>query len=135
MPAIVIEGNGNENEDNTDNLIMKFQNHRSVLKIKENVWIDGSFKLRDVTEEETFKRIISLDPSTTCMGDDIPTKVLLGTGDIICSSLITIFNKAKKCQVTYPGTLKTADVTPLPKGRDKNGKRKFRPVKFNTYPV
>ena len=56
------------------------------------------------------------------MKDDIPTKVLLGTGDIVCSSLTTIFNNAKSVG-TYPGPLKTADVTPLPKGRERNDKK------------
>ena len=97
------------------------------MKIKENVEVVERFKFRDVTEEETFKKIISLDPSKACMKDDIPTKVLLGTGDIVSSSLTTIFNDSKNVG-TYPGSLKTADVTPLPKGREKNNKKKYRPV-------
>ena len=80
--------------------------------------VEEGFKFRDVTEEETFKKIISLDPSKACMKDDIPTKVLLGTGDIVASSLTTVFNDAKN-DGKYPGTLKTADVTPLPKTREK----------------
>ena len=65
------------------------------MKIKENVKLDENFKFRDVTEEEMFRKIISLDPSKACMKDDIPTKVLLGTGDIVCSSLTKLFNDAK----------------------------------------
>ena len=61
------------------------------------------------------------------MKDDIPTKVLLGTGDIVSSSLTTIFNNAKS-EGIYPGPLKTADVTPLPKTREKTDKKKYRPV-------
>ena len=106
---------------------IKFQNHPSVLKIKENVKIKEGFKFGDVTEEETFKKIISLDPSKACMKDDIPTKVLLGTGDIVCSSLTKLFNDAKNAE-KYPSPFKTADVTPLPKGREKNDKKKYRPV-------
>ena len=127
MPTIVIEDNENDNEDDIDNMIKKFQNHPSILKIKENVSLEVGFKFRDVTVEETFKKIISLDPSKACMKDDIPTKVLLGTGDIVSSSLTTIFNNGKN-NGTYPGPLKTADVTPLPKGREKNDKKKYRPV-------
>ena len=97
------------------------------MKIKENVSLEVGFKFRDVTVEETFKKIISLDPSKACMRDDIPTKVLLGTGDIVSSSLTNIFNDAKNVGI-YPGILKTADVTPLPKGREKNDKKKYRPV-------
>ena len=66
-----------------------------------------------------FKKIISLDPSKACMKDDIPTKVLLGTGDIVCSSLTKLFNEAKNAG-KYPSPFKTADVTLLPKDREKN---------------
>ena len=61
------------------------------------------------------------------MKDDIPTKVILGTGDIVSSSLTTIFNNAKNAGM-YPGPLKTADVTPVPKGREKKDKKKYRPI-------
>jgi hypothetical protein len=125
MPTIIIEDD--ENDNDIDKMIRKFQNHPSILKINENVKMEGKFQFRDVTEEETFKRIISLDPSKACMKDDIPTKVILGTGDIVSSSLTTIFNNAKNAGM-YPGPLKTADVTPVPKGREKKDKKKYRPI-------
>ena len=117
MPTIVIENtddDDNANEDFVDKMVKKFENHPSILKIKENVKTDENFQFRDVTEEETFKQIISLDPSKACMKDDIPTKVLLGTGDIISSPLTNLFNEAKNAG-KYPSLLKTADLTPLPK--------------------
>ena len=61
------------------------------------------------------------------MKDDIPTKVILGTGDIVSSTLTTIFNNAKN-EESFPGPLKTADVTPIPKGRAKKDKKKYRPI-------
>ena len=57
------------------------------MKINENVENKVKFKFRDVTEDEMFRKIISLDPSKAYMNNDIPTKVLFGTGDIVCSSL------------------------------------------------
>ena len=125
MPTIVIEDN--ECGDDIDRMIKKFQDHPSILKINENVKIKESFKFRDVTEEETFNKLISLDPSKACMKDDIPTKVILGTGDIVSSTLTTIFNNAKN-EESFPGPLKTADVTPIPKGRAKKDKKKYRPI-------
>ena len=125
MPTIVIEDD--ENDNDVDKMIKKFQNHPSILKINENVKTEGSFKFRDVTEEETFNKIISLDPSKACMKDDIPTKVILGTGDIVSPILTDVFNEAKNAG-KYPGPLKTADVTPVPKGREKKDKKKYRPI-------
>ena len=52
------------------------------------------------------------------MKDDIPTKVILGTGDIVSSTLTTIFNSTKNAG-KFLDPLKTADVTPLSKGREK----------------
>ena len=101
------------------------------MKISENVKNGAKFKFRDVTEEEMFRKIISLDPSKACMKDDIPTKVLLGTGDIVSSSLTKIFNDAKNAG-KYPSSFKTADVTPLPKGREKYDKKKYRPVSLTS---
>jgi hypothetical protein len=61
------------------------------------------------------------------MKDDFPIKLLLGTNDIICKPLKSIYNNAKTSE-KYPGSLKTADVTPLPKDKDKGNKKKYRPV-------
>ena len=110
MPTIVIEDNDDVNEDVIDKMVKKFQNHPSILKINENVQLDENFKFRDVTEEEMFRKIISLDPSKACMKNDIPTKVLLGTGDIVCSSLTKLFNDAKNAG-KYPSPFKTENVT------------------------
>ena len=52
------------------------------------------------------------------MKGDVPTKMLLATNDIITPELTKIFNKAKNGE-KFPGCLKTADVTPLPKDREK----------------
>ena len=61
------------------------------------------------------------------MKGDVPTKMLLATNDIITPELTKIFNKAKNGE-KFPGCLKTADVTPLPKDREKDNKKKYRPV-------
>ena len=94
MPYIVIEDN--DSDDDIDRMIKRFQNHPSIVKINENVKVEENFKFRNVTEDETFNKIISLDPSKACMKDDIPTKVILGTGDIVSSTLTTIFNSAEE---------------------------------------
>ena len=49
------------------------------------------------------------------------------TNDIICKPLTSIYNNAKN-QEKFPSCLKTADVTPLPKDKEKDNKKIYRPV-------
>jgi retron-type reverse transcriptase len=91
------------------------------------VTIGEKFKFKDTDDSKTFSKINSLDPKKSCMKNDIPIKFLLGTNDIICKPLANIYNTAKNSE-QFPSSLKTADVTPLPKDREKDNKNKYRPV-------
>ena len=126
MPTLVINTE-DENDDEIDKIIKKFKDHPSIQKIHENVSIEKRFEFKDLTEEEMFSKIIKIDPSKACMKDDIPPKVILGTSDIISAPLTKLFNDAKKSE-KYPKPFKTADITGLPKTRDKQNKKKYRPV-------
>ena len=116
-----------ENLYNIDNIINKFHYHPSILKINENVNIDKKFHFKDISDDNFFKILTSLDPSKGRMKDDFPTEILLGTSDIICKPLNMICNDVKKSE-KFPSPLKTADITPLPKDREKGNKKKYRPV-------
>ena len=126
MPTVVID-TCETNENRIDEIIEKFQDHPSIKKINENVVIENRFEFKDITEEEMFNKIIKIDPSKACMKDDIPPKIILGTTDIISAPLKNMFNDAIKSE-KYPKPFKTADVTALPKTRDKQNKKKYRPV-------
>ena len=68
-----------------------------------------------------FRKIICLGPSKECMEDDITTIILHGTGDIVCSSSTKLYDDTENAG-KYPSSMKTEDVTSLPKYREKNGK-------------
>ena len=116
-----------KNLDEIDKIVKQFQDHPSILKIKEKVKIDKGFKFEDTNDDKMFKKVNSLDANKACMKGDIPAKLLLGTNDIISPQLTKIYNNAKNIE-KYPGCLKTADVTPIPKDKEKNNKKKYRPV-------
>ena len=116
-----------ENLDDIDKIVRQFQNHPSIVKIKENMKVDKTFEFKDINEDKMFKIIKSLDEKKASMKGDIPTKMLLATNDIITPELTKIFNEAKNME-KFPSCLKTADVTPLPKDREKDNKKKYRPV-------
>ena len=117
------EGTG----DVIDNIIEKYKLHPSILLIKENVNIENSFKFSDSTEDEIYSKIKRLDPKKACMENDIPAKILIGCNDIVSGYLSNIYNESKESE-KYPTTLKTADITPIYKQKEKTVKKNYRPV-------
>ena len=89
--------------------------------------IENRFTFKEITEDEMFEKITKIDPSKACKNDDVPPKVILGIADIISDPLKEMFNMAKESE-KYPQPFKNADVTGLPKTRDKQNKKKYRPV-------
>ena len=122
------DGLGNlECDDVIDKIISKYKSHPSILKIKENVNIEDKFEFENMTSDQIESDIIKLKTKKASMENDIPTKVLKGTTDIVGPYLSNIFNNSKNTQ-TYPLSLKVADVTPIPKTREKNVLKQYRPV-------
>ena len=114
-------------DDNIDNIIKKYQSHPSILKIKENVKLETEFKFNDTTSDDIYDKIRTLDPKKASMDNDIPTKILIGSNDIVSSHLSVIYNNSKNSQ-NYPPSLKVADVTPIHKGKERILKKNYRPV-------
>ena len=116
---------------NTDEIIEKilekYQSHTSILNIKENIVVDNKFKFDDATEDEIYSKLKSLDPKKAYMERDIPAKVLIGTNDIISNYLLKIYNVSKNSE-NFPTSLKTADVAPIHKEKDRTLKKNYRPI-------
>ena len=72
-------------------------------------------------------KILKLDPKKASMEDDIPVKPLVGSYDIVGKYLSAIYNNSKNSS-TYPTSLKVADVTPIPKTKEKTSFKQYRPV-------
>ena len=116
-----------EDEDLIDKIIKKYKSHPSILKIKENVKIENTFEFKNMTSDQIESDIIKLKTKKASMENDIPTKVLKGSSDIVGPYLSRIYNNSKNTQ-TYPLSLKVADVTPIPKTREKISLNQYRPV-------
>ena len=65
-----------------------------------------------------------MDPRKASIEIDIPTKILIGSGDIVCAHLSNIYNTSKE-KNKYPQSLKHVDVTPIHKKEDR---KNYRPV-------
>ena len=115
---------------NIPEIAKMYESHPSVLKIKENIKIQGKFQFTNITSNVIEDKIDKLNPKKSCIGNDIPAKILMGNSDIICSNLSNIYNDCKN-NYDYPISLKVADVTPVYKPNEKSEKifkKKYRPV-------
>ena len=112
---------------NTQDIIDKYENHPSIKMIKENIKDENKFSFQDTTKEDLQLQIKNLDTKKAMVENDIPTKILLKTNDIVSNHLSNFFNQSKK-QQHYPTMLKIADVTPLHKKDEKTLTKNYRPV-------
>ena len=108
-------------------IIKKFENHPSVLKIKEYVNTEEKFSFTEVTSDEFQCEINQLDIKKATVENDIPAKVLIGTKDIIAGHLSSIYNNSRDDK-NFPNSLKLADVTPIHKKEERTKKENYRPV-------
>ena len=121
------EINSNYVIDEIDNIITKYSAHPSILKIKENVNPENRFQFKDMTSQEMEAEIRKLDPKKASVENDIPTKALKLSCDIVNANLSTIFNNSKNKE-RFPVPLKLADVTPIHKAKARTNLKNYRPV-------
>ena len=110
-----------------DNIIEKYKLHPSILKIKDNVEVENKFEFTDTTKDEIYSKINSFDPKKACMENDIPVNILIRTNDIISGYISKMYNESKNTEI-FPNSLKTADITPIHKEKDKNIRKNYRPI-------
>ena len=95
-------------DEKIDQIISRYEFHPSILMIKSKVNISQKFKFEDISNDDMYDMIKSLDPKKGSSGD-IPPKMLIGSNDIVCAYLSRIYNQ-DKTRNQFPSLLKTADV-------------------------
>ena len=108
--------------------IEKYENHPSILKIKENISVEERtrFDFSQVTESSVIKTIQGLDPSKS-VGGGIPTKILK-LAKFVCAPFLTSCFNSILDSGFFPSSLKTADIIPVHKKDSKQDKANYRPV-------
>ena len=101
-----VESDSNINYIN--NILKRYENHPSILKIKVHVKVENKFKFKDSTPNAFETEINRLDTKKAGMENDIPTKVLIDTNDIVSLLLSSIYNNSKNA-TKYPINLKLAE--------------------------
>lgn len=113
--------------DYISNIVHKFKNHPSILKIKEKVIIDEQFYFLPVEESIIIDKINFLDKRKPAPFNNIPTKVLVENGDIFSPVITNMYNESVY-NSNFPNTLKIGDITPVHKKDERTLKENYRPV-------
>ena len=87
--------NNNINTESLDEIIEKYEGHPSILKIRENVNVENKSIFNDATLISFREVIGQLDPKKAGIENDIPTKILIQSKDIVCGYLSNICNNSK----------------------------------------
>ena len=104
-----------------------FENHRSILKIKETFDQFPKFNFENVTSKELREIIYNLEEDKSTGADNIPPKVLKMAIDVVSGPLAEIFNRSISDK-TFPFLMKMANVCPIFKKGDSTSKENYRPI-------
>jgi len=80
------------NDEDIENVIGKFKNHPSILKIREHYNSSNSFSFTQVNVNDVKKEIDALDASKAHQENDIPVKILKENRDIFADFITKDFN-------------------------------------------
>ena len=110
--------------ESVNDIIRKFQNHSSIIKIKENH--HGHFSFSAVEVEDVDREIDSLDASKAIQQNDIPVKKT--KANLFCSELIMHNFNEGISTARFLDILKNAEVKPVFKKKSRTDKENYRPV-------
>ena len=111
-----------------NNIKDKFQNHPSILKIRENINISSNNTFSFATMDNTdFEHKINNLNEKAASPYDIPAKLLKTCCDIVLPYITEIYN-ASSLNKGFPNPLKEAIVTPIHKKGERSLKDNYRPV-------
>ena len=119
--------NDNSNYITLEETIEKYNYHPSILMIKEYVKVENLFTFVDTTSNVVISEIGKLDTTKAGVENDIPTKILNDTKDIVGKHLSNIFNASKNSN-RYPQELKKADIIPIYKKGETSSLKNYRPI-------
>ena len=108
-------------------IVSKYKDHPSILKINEMNIDKIDFEFPEATTEDINKIIKKLNPNKATGPDGIPLKIIMASASIIDSNFAYIINHDRKIN-RYSEDSKTALVRPLHKKDDRSQIKNYRPV-------
>ena len=121
----------NESDDPIITAIEKYEEHPSIIKIKEIKPENSYFSFKPTDLKCVIKLIDDLNESKSGPIESIPAKILKDHCDIISPKIVIDFNSSIKTGF-FPDKQKLADVSPIFKKDVKLSKENYRPVSILT---
>ncbi|NRA91023.1 MAG: hypothetical protein HRU43_07880, partial [Simkaniaceae bacterium] len=116
-----------ENKDLVLRAIEKYQNHPSIVKIRQQTPVNACFSFKQTDLKSVTKEVNNLNESKSTPIESIPAKILKHISDILCPKIVIDFNSSIKTGI-FPQNQKLADITPIFKKDIKQSKENYRPV-------
>ena len=116
------------NESNVDEAIVKFDNHPSIISIKEKVDVKQRFSFSKISAETIKYEIDHLDQKKPGTLMNIPSEQLKKVIDIVSEPLMHIWNNEIVQNKIFPANLKLADISPIFKKLKNTLVDNYRPV-------
>ena len=107
--------------------INQFENHPGILSINENINVEQSFQLPEITSQEVLSEINNLDSKKVGSYKNISTTIQKETSEISSDHLTKTWNE-QVIRSNFPNELKLADITPIFKKEESKLVEKYRPV-------
>ena len=115
------------NDQNITSILKKYEDHPSIIKIKENVNTSEQFSFHYIRAEEIEEKVKNIHINNGTCSDDIPAKIISECSDIVAPFLTEICDKSiYNCE--FPHSLKLADISPIHKKEETTKKENYRPV-------
>ena len=113
--------------DDIYNIVSKFRNHPSIIKIKEKVHTKIKFSFTVNTLDNIERKIKEMNASKPTHINTIPSKILRDNSDIISKYIFNFYKECIKC-CEFPHTMKMAEIIPSFKKGHRTKKENYRPV-------
>ena len=108
--------------------IKEFEDHTSILKIKEHVVVEEEFSFVQVSLETVNKELKALNTKKAFPFMNIPPQQLKDAIGVIDRFIQGIWNNEILVNRKFPDKLKVADITPVHKKLSTVSKTNYRPV-------
>ena len=109
------------------NIIDKYKDHPSILKINEINPREPTFSFKPTDLATVMREISNLNAAKSCPIDSIPSKILKENSNIFGPKTLIDFNFCIANGI-FPSNQKLADITPIFKKSDKYSKNNYRQV-------
>ena len=119
------------NNEVIDSIIHEYKNHPSIVKIKESGFVRNKFSFKEVTEDEVYNILLSINPKKSVGVDTIPPYAVKAAAEVLKTPITKLVNLSI-IEAVFPSKAKIAAVLPIFNSAERLLKKNYRPVSILT---